>query len=108
MVRQIMLTLLDFISTRFPGPSDAERSCYPKIPLITMAKKERKTPEKKITVRRTRERFRRRKNCILRKANELAQLCSADVFVIVRKNDRYFVYNSEDASKFPPPPEDFV
>ncbi|KAL8800946.1 MAG: hypothetical protein Q9200_007094 [Gallowayella weberi] len=68
-----------------------------------MARKKHKTPEARVTVRRTRERFRRRKNSILRKADELAKKCSAEVFVIVRKGDRYFVYNSMEAADFPPP-----
>ncbi|KAL8778211.1 MAG: hypothetical protein Q9213_007519 [Squamulea squamosa] len=67
-----------------------------------MANKKHKIADIRTTARRTRERFRRRKNCILRKANILAKKYFADIFVIIRKNNKYFVYNSVEAADFPP------
>ena len=52
--------------------------------------------------RREREMFRKRKMCHLRKANELAQKCNADVYMIICRKDRYYTYSSTERKGWPP------
>lgn len=51
--------------------------------------------------RQKRERFRKRKVCIFKKAFEVSQIFSVDVFVGIRRGERYFTYSSNDASAWP-------
>ena len=52
--------------------------------------------------RREREMFRKRKICHLRKANELAQKCNADVYTIIFRKGKYFTYSSTERKGWPP------
>ncbi|KAI4193630.1 MAG: hypothetical protein LQ350_008223 [Teloschistes chrysophthalmus] len=55
-----------------------------------------------INKRRMTEKFRRRKNGLLKKADELATICSAEVCVLVKRQKRYSVYQSVSSSELPP------
>lgn len=78
-------------------------------PASTVSDREMATASNKAKLaRRTRERFRRRKNCLLKKGDELAKLCCADVFVYIKKNEKVSAYRSEESGDFPPPAKDIV
>ena len=38
----------------------------------------------------------------MKKADQLARLCHADVAVIIRRNGRYYTYRSTDHDRWPP------
>jgi len=38
----------------------------------------------------------------MKKADQLARLCHADVAVIIRRNGRYYTYRSTDHDQWPP------
>jgi len=42
------------------------------------------------------QQFTKRKPNLMKKANQLARLCHADVAVIIRRNGRYYTYRSID------------
>lgn len=48
------------------------------------------------------QQFTRRKSGLAKKADELARLCHADVALIIRKNNRYYIYRSTDHDQWPP------
>ena len=48
------------------------------------------------------QQFTRRKSSLMKKADELARLCHADLALIIRKNDRYYTYRSIDHNQWPP------
>ena len=48
------------------------------------------------------QQFSRRKSNLLKKADQLAQLCHADLALIIRKHGRYYTYRSMDHSAWPP------
>lgn len=48
------------------------------------------------------QQFTRRKLNLLKKADELARLCNADLALIIRKNGRYYTYKSTDHESWPP------
>ncbi|KAI9774178.1 MAG: hypothetical protein M1839_001880 [Geoglossum umbratile] len=50
----------------------------------------------------TDEKFRKRKNNILKKGDELRLLCGADVFILLRRKGRYYTYKSTDQPSWPP------
>ena len=58
--------------------------------------------------RREREMFRKRKTCHLKKANELAQKCSADVYMVIYRKGRYYTYSSTERKGWPPDDETVV
>lgn len=49
-----------------------------------------------------REKLRRRKKSLIKKAYELGKLFDIDVAVILHKNGRYFTYRSTDQESWPP------
>ncbi|CAF9940733.1 hypothetical protein IMSHALPRED_002144 [Imshaugia aleurites] len=48
------------------------------------------------------QQFTRRKSNLMKKADQLARLCHADLALIIRKNDRYYMYRSTDHDQWPP------
>ena len=56
----------------------------------------------------TDEKFRKRKNNILKKGDELRLLCGADVYILLCRKGRYYIYNSTNQPSWPPPPEKIV
>src|SRR5437762_9682502 len=56
----------------------------------------------------TDEKFRKRKNNILKKGDELRLLCGADVFILLRRKGRYYTYKSTDQPSWPPTLEQIV
>ena len=48
------------------------------------------------------QQFTRRKSNLMKKADELARLCHADLALIIRKNDKYYTYRSIDHNQWPP------
>ena len=62
--------------------------------------------------RQSREKFRRRKLSLLWKARQLADICSADVYIVIRRRSQvgkaFFAYNSTTSPNFPPSREYLV
>jgi hypothetical protein len=56
----------------------------------------------------TREKFRTRKNTILKKADQLRLHCQADVYVLLRYQGKYYGYTSVDEASWPPSSESIV
>ena len=50
----------------------------------------------------TDEKFRKRKNNILKKGDELRLLCGADVYILLYRKGRYYTYKSTDQPFWPP------
>jgi len=48
------------------------------------------------------QQFTRRKPNLIKKADQLARLCQADVALIIRRNGRYYTYRSIDHDQWPP------
>ncbi len=48
------------------------------------------------------QQFARRKKSLIRRTNQLAQLCQADIALIIRKNNRYYTYRSLVDKDWPP------
>jgi len=48
------------------------------------------------------QQFTRRKSNLVKKADQLAQLCHADLALIIRKNNKYYTYRSTDHDQWPP------
>ena len=48
------------------------------------------------------QQFTKRKLNLMKKADQLARLCHADVALIIRKNGRYYTYRSTDHEQWPP------
>ena len=48
----------------------------------------------RITKRCTTEKFRKRKESLVRKCDELQLYCQADVYILLSQNGRYYVYTS--------------
>ena len=44
----------------------------------------------------------------MKKADQLARLCHADVALIIRRNGRYYTYRSTDHERWPPPMSEIV
>ena len=49
-----------------------------------------------------REKFRRRKNNLLKKGFQLGKLCDADIAIIIHKNGHFYTYRSKDEESWPP------
>ena len=47
-------------------------------------------------IKATDEKFRKRKNNILKKGNELCLLCGADIYILLYRKGRYYTYKSTD------------
>jgi hypothetical protein len=54
------------------------------------------------------EKFRKRKISLVNKAGELADFCKADVYLLIRRNERFYIYSSTNQSSWPPSPEQIV
>lgn len=50
--------------------------------------------------RATNEKFRKRKESIIRKGDELRRHCHADVYIVLRYNNRYYIDSSTDQSSW--------
>ena len=57
--------------------------------------------QKRVKINQTNQ-FRKRHLGLMRKANQLYEICGAEVVVIIRKNNRYFIYNSSQSKDWPP------
>lgn len=62
----------------------------------------------RVQKRATAQRFRKRKDSLIRKADQLQSLCQAKVYVLLYRNGRFFVYNSATESHWPPSTEQIV
>ncbi|KAH7012318.1 hypothetical protein B0J12DRAFT_690606 [Macrophomina phaseolina] len=49
----------------------------------------------------SKERFRKRKESLLRKGDELRRLCQAEVHILLRYHGRYYVYTSDEKTMWP-------
>jgi len=56
----------------------------------------------------TQENFRRRKENLISKADDLHRLFGADVFLVIRKKGKYSGYNSTEELEWPPRQEELV
>lgn len=54
------------------------------------------------------EKFRKRRRSLLRKANELSKLTETDVYLVLGRGDRLFIYNSSNDLSWPPQKADLV
>ncbi len=54
------------------------------------------------------QQFTRRKSNLVKKADQLARLCHADLALIIRKNGRYYTYRSTDHEQWPPTVSEIV
>lgn len=48
------------------------------------------------------QQFARRRKSLIRRTNQLAQLCQADIALTIRKNNRYYTYRSLIDQSWPP------
>ncbi len=48
------------------------------------------------------QQFTRRKLNLVKKSDQLARLCHADLALVIRKNGRYYTYLSTDDDQWPP------
>lgn len=48
------------------------------------------------------QQFSGRRSNLIKKADQLARLCHADVALIIRRNGRYYTYRSTDHEQWPP------
>ncbi len=48
------------------------------------------------------QRFIKKKSNFVKKADQLARLCHADIALIICKNQRYYTYRSIDHEQWPP------
>ena len=55
-----------------------------------------------------REKFRKRSSSIVRKANQLAHIAGADIYVVIYHENNYLIYSSTDQAGWPPPKEVLV
>jgi len=54
------------------------------------------------------QQFLRRRSNLLKKADQLARLCNADLALIICKNGRYYTYRSTDRESWPPSIKEIV
>ena len=54
------------------------------------------------------EKFRKRKNTIIEKADQLRSLCQADVYILIRYQGKYYAYKSTNEASWPPSSETIV
>jgi len=54
------------------------------------------------------EKFLKRKKSLLKKGNELKQLCEADVYILLHHHGRYYIYTSTEQLSWPPNPDNIV
>lgn len=54
------------------------------------------------------EMYRRRRRTCIKKVHELSQLCSADVYLLVRRRGYYHIYTSTESGGWPPSEAELV
>lgn len=54
------------------------------------------------------EKFRRRKASLASKSKELAELCDADVYLLIRRNRKFYTYSSTEELSWPPSADELV
>jgi len=55
-----------------------------------------------------REKLRKRRTNLFKKANELARMTNSKIYVVVPHNDKYHTYKSTEESNWPPPEREIV
>lgn len=55
-----------------------------------------------------REKFRKRRCNLMKKADELAYMCQADVYLVMYRGDKFYSYSSTDREEWPPSEEEMV
>ncbi|KAI9727198.1 MAG: hypothetical protein M1834_008506 [Cirrosporium novae-zelandiae] len=73
---------------------------------MNISKETNKPNDFKKSNRALNEQFRKRRNNFLKKANDIARISDAKVYVIIEKKGRLIIYNSEDPSSWPPKEND--
>ena len=56
----------------------------------------------------TDEKFRKRKNSIFKKGDELRLLCGVDVYILLHRKGKYYTYNSMNQPSWPPSLEEII
>ena len=59
-------------------------------------------------LRAERERFRKRRKGLVKKANELSFLCHTDLYLMMYQGGKYYIYNSTKKEGWPPSEKDLV
>ncbi len=54
------------------------------------------------------EKFRKRKRSLVNKADQLAKLCQADVYLVVSRENQYITYSSTEKAGWPPSKDELV
>lgn len=54
------------------------------------------------------QKFLKRKASLLKKGNELKELCEAEVYIVVYRHGKYHVYSSSEQPSWPPSPNSLV
>lgn len=67
-----------------------------------MASQEKEKAPRKIA-KAFREKSRKRRRNLFKKANELAHLTSSDLYVVVHQRGRFYTYTSSEQPGWPPP-----
>lgn len=55
-----------------------------------------------------REKLRKRRTNLFKKANELAQMTNSKIYIVVQHDDKYHTYKSTEESNWPPPEREIV
>lgn len=58
--------------------------------------------------KRIKKKFCKRKGSLMKKANELAELCETDIYVLLARKNKYYVYKSKEKQNWPPAAEIIV
>lgn len=64
--------------------------------------------DKKTNNRAKKEKFCKQRNTFLKKVNEFRLLCKADIYIVLRHNNKYYTYTSTDQSSWPSSSEQIV
>ena len=54
------------------------------------------------------EKFRKRKRSLMNKADQLAKLCQADVYLVVSRENQHVTYSSTEKAGWPPSKDELV
>ena len=55
-----------------------------------------------------REKLRKRRTNLFKKANELARMANSKIYIVVQHDDKYHTYKSTEESNWPPPEKEIV
>ena len=55
-----------------------------------------------------REKLRKRRTNLFKKANELARMTNSKIYIVVQHDDKYHTYKSTEESNWPPPEREIV